>query len=96
MAQVGEQQVAHLDTRLLIVNKTLVSTMNALAHLRYLVAILTELSSCVACLTSGMLSHKENVDALDKYMRVLADHMVNPLVFLPDGLHHILVKVKMM
>ena len=96
MVQFGTHQKAlnNLDAGLIIANKTLILMMNALVHLRYLVPILTDLCTGLTCLTSGVQSLLGNADVLYKHMKVLASHMVNPLVVPPDDLHHILVQVK--
>ena len=54
-------------------------------------AILTDLHIGVRHFTSGILSIKENVDAIYKYTSVLTRHVV---VVAQDDLCHMLVQVK--
>ena len=51
-----------LDTRLLIFNKTLISTIKALSHVRYMLSVLSEVHTSVTQLTLGILSLKEGID----------------------------------
>ena len=72
-----------LDMRHLI-NQTLGVTMNAVNHLHFSVAILTVMCTGVTCRTTGVISLKENVDALHEYMKILASHLANLLTIPPD------------
>ena len=96
LVQVGDHQEAlcELNTRLLNLNKSLMSTMQAVFYLKYTVTVLADVCIDVTHLTSGILSLKENVDALYEYLRILASHKVNPLMVPPVDLFNILVKVK--
>ena len=96
MVQVEEHQEAlyGLDTRLLILNKSLMSTMQTVSHLRYTITVLTYVHTSVIHLTSDILNLKENVDTLHEYLRELASNKVNPVIVPPVDLHNILVKIK--
>ena len=69
-----------LHKRLVIVNKTLLATINAVSHLSFSMAILTDIHTSVTFLTLGLISSKETVDTLYEYIRVLARHLVNPII----------------
>ena len=64
MVQVTVHQIMlhELDTRLLIMNKTLAKTLRAVTNLKYMVAILTDIQTAPNWLTLGILGLKENVD----------------------------------
>ena len=68
--------------------------MKAVSYLRYPVNILTDVCTSVTQLTYSILHLKENKNTLYEYLRVLANHKLNPLIVLPDDLCDILVKVK--
>ena len=96
MAKVGEHQESlyELDTRLLFLNKMLMSTMQAVSYPRYCVTILTDIHLGIILLTSGILGLKENMDVLYEFLRVSASHKMKPLIVPPDNLCNILLKVK--
>ena len=73
LVQVKEHQEAlyKLDTKLLIVNKSPMPTMQVVSYLRYTVAVSSELCTGVTHFTSGILSLKENV-ILYEYLVALA------------------------
>ena len=52
-----------LDTRLLIFNQTLISTMKSLSHDRYMLSVSTDIHTAITRLKSGVLSLKEGVDS---------------------------------
>ena len=70
------------------------ATMNAVNNLSFSVAILTDIHIGVTCLTAGLISLKGNAHILYKYMTLLAIHLGNYLIFPPDDLARILLKVK--
>ena len=97
MVQVGEHQefLYELDTRLLILNKTLfMFTKQTISYPMCTVTVLTDVHMGITYLTSSILILKGNVDALHEYIRVLASHNVMPLTVPPLDLHNILVKIK--
>ena len=83
-----------LATTLFILNKNLMSAMQVVSYLRCTVPLLTDVHTGVTCLTSRIISSKENVDALYKYLKVLGSHKVNSFIVPPVDLHNIVVKVK--
>ena len=95
MVQVAAHQnmLYGLDTKLLIMNKTLVKTLRALTHLKFTVAILTDIQTAIHWLTSGILGLKENMDSFYEYLCMLASHTVNPLIIPPHELRKILIKI---
>ena len=78
-----------LDGKLLIFNKTSVSTMHAVTHIRYMASVLNDIITAVTWLISGILSLKEGVDSLYEYMCILAT-----LIVLLSELRNILLDVK--
>ena len=69
-----------LNAKLLIFNNTLVKTMEALNYLHCMTTLLTDICTIVTRLTLGNFSLKEGVESFYKYMWVLPNHEVNPLV----------------
>ena len=69
-----------LDTRLFIINNTHLAIMDAVNHQCFSVTILTDICSCVTCLSTGLISLKENTDVLYEYLRMLASHLGNLLI----------------
>ena len=57
MVQAHDYQgvLCELDTRLLIINKTLIVTMKALSHVWYLLSVLTDVCTAVTWLIMGIL-----------------------------------------
>ena len=68
MAQAGEHQIAlyKMDTRLMVLD--LLSIIQAVLYLRYIVAVLRGVCTSSSLLTSGILSLKENANALYGYL----------------------------
>ena len=95
MVQVSENcsVLYELDSQFPILNKTLKSTMETVCQLCSTIAIITDNQTGTRLLT-GLLSLKENVNALYKYMGVLASHLVNPLIVPLAELKTTLVHVK--
>ena len=69
---------------LLIINKTLLDTINAFSHLCFFVIMLTDVCTGLICLIKALISLKENIAVLYEYKTVLASHLVNPLIVPPD------------
>ena len=92
MVQVHEHQgdLYELDTKLLIFNKTLISTMKALSHIWYILSVLTDVHTAVTQLMSGILSLKEGVDLVYECMCALRESPNCP----PSDLRKILLDVK--
>ena len=66
-----------LDTWLLLINNTLISTMEAVSHLHFMVALMTDTCTSITRHTTGLNSLEENVDTL-------ASHPVTPHI-VPHG-----------
>ena len=96
MMQVCKQHgvLFELVTRLLIFNKTLISTMKALSHVRYILSILTDVCTSVPQLTLGIFSLKEGIDSFCGYMCVLACHEVKSLIVPSSNLRIFLLHVR--
>ena len=75
-------------------NKTLVRTLRAVIHHKYMVMILTDIQTALNWLILGILGLKENVDSFHEYLCMLASITVNPLTMPPDELRKVLIKVK--
>ena len=68
--------------------------MQAASYLKYTVAVLTNVFTCVTLLSSGIVSLKENVGALYEYLRAMVSCKVS-LLFVPQvDLSNILIKLK--
>ena len=82
MIQVQEHSgvIWELDIKLLVFNNSLAKTMEALKYLHYMTTVLTDICTTITRLTSGIFSFKEGVESFYKYMQVLANHEVNPLI----------------
>ena len=96
LIQVGEHQEAlyEMDTRLIILNRTPMSSIKTFSYLRYPVVVLADVHTGVTWLTSGILSLKWNVNALYEYLHVIASHKMNSLIVLLVDLSNILVNIK--
>ena len=96
MVQIAAHQniLYELDTKLLIMNKTLVKILRAVTHLQYTVAIFTDIQTILNWLTLDILGLKENVDSFYEYLHMLASHTINPLIISPHELRQVLIKVK--
>ena len=59
-----------------------------------MVTIMDVICTDITRLTTGLICLKDNVDALYYCLRVLASHLINPLIIPPDELGNILIQVK--
>ena len=80
-----------LGTRLSIFDKTLISTMKALSHVRHILTVLTDVCTAVTQLTLGIISLLERTHLSYQNMHVLASHEVNSLIVPPSDLRNILL-----
>ena len=96
MIQVWEHHgvLCKVNAKLLVFNNTLVKIMEVLNYLHYMTTLLTDIHTTVTRLTSAVFSLKEGVESLYKYMWVLANHEVNPLIVPPSELWFVLLDIK--
>ena len=57
-------------------------------------AIVNDIGILLAKLTLGVMSLKQNINAMYEYMRVLSSRQVNPLIIPPDSLRKVLTRIK--
>ena len=89
-----ETMLYKLDSKLMILNKTLQSVMVQLSYFRYENNLVDNMQMHINDLYTAIYALKEDIDALYEYMRVLSTQQLNPLIILPDILHQVLDQVK--
>ena len=75
-----------LDSKLMILNRTLQNVMVQLSYFRY--------ENNLIDIHTAIYALKEDINALYEYMRVLSTQQLNPLIMPPDILHQVLDQVK--
>ena len=83
-----------LDSKLMILNRTLQSVMVQLPHFRYENNSIDNMKMHINCIYTAIYALKEDIDALYEYMRVLSTQQLNPLIIPPDILCQVLDQVK--
>ena len=83
--------LTNLRVQLAQLNKTLIATLNEAKFIKYTIAVITDVRIILAKLTLGVMSLKQNVNAIYEYLRVLSSKQPDtPLVpnrpFLHDPL----------
>ena len=68
--------------------------LETVSQLHFTVATIADICTGIPKCTTGLLNLKENVDALQEYMRLLASHLGNPLTVPLDELRAIPAHVK--
>ena len=68
--------------------------MKGLNYSCYMTTLLTDTCTAVTRLISGVFSLKEGVESFYEYMKVLANHEVNPLMVPPSYLQGILLDIR--
>ena len=86
--------ITNLQVRMVEVNKTLIAALSDVKFVKYLVAIINDISIILAKLTLGVMSLEQNVNATYEYLRVLSSRQVNPLIIPPNSLRKVLAQVK--
>ena len=97
MIQAEEQQGAihELDERMLLINKTLWKTIGLVTvYLQHTAAISMDARATLSRLNIAILGLKQNVEAVYEYMRVMASHLINPVLLPPDKLRKVLSDVQ--
>ena len=96
MARVNRHEsiLYNLDSKLVILNKTLQSVMVQLSYFRYENNLIDNKQMHINCIYTAIYVLKENIDALYEYMRVLSTQQLNPLIMPPVILCQVLDQVK--
>ena len=89
-----ETMLYELDSKLMILNRTLQNVMVQLSHFRYENNLIDNMQMCINCLYTAIHVLKEDIDTLYEYMRVLSTQQLNPLIIPPDILRQVLDQVK--
>ena len=83
-----------LDSKLLILNKTLQNVMVQLSYFRYENNQIDNMKMRINHIYTAIYALKEDINALYEYMRVLSTQQLNPLIMPPDILHQVIDQVK--
>ena len=89
-----ETMLYELDSKLMILNRTLQSVMVQLSYFRYVNNLIDNMWMHINRIYTAIYALKEDINALYEYMRVLSTQQLNPLIIPPDILHQILDQVK--
>ena len=83
-----------MDTKLLIMNKTLQNLMWTIDSIRYEYSVLQYFQARIYRVYTSLYALHGDVDSLFEYMRVLASQELNPTIIPPDVLKTILHKIE--
>ena len=83
-----------MDTKLLIMNKTLQNLMWSIDSIRYEYSVLQYFQARIYRVYTSLYALHGDVDSLFEYMRVLATQELNPTIIPPDVLKTILHKIE--
>ena len=89
-----ETMLYELDSKLMILNRTLQSIMVQLSYFQYENNLIGNMQMCINQIYTAIYALKEDIDALYEYMRVLSTQQLNPLIIPPDILCQVLDQVK--
>ena len=89
-----ETMLYKLDSKLMILNRTLQSVMVQLSYFQYENNLIDNMQMCINHIYTAIYALKEDIDALYEYMRILSTQQLNPLIIPPDILHQVLDQVK--
>ena len=89
-----ESMLYKLDSKLIILNRTLQNVMVQLSYFRYENNLIDNMQMRINCIYTAIYALKEDMDALYEYMRVLCTQQLNPLIMPPDILCQVLDQVK--
>ena len=87
-----ETMLYELDSKLMILNRTLQNVMMQLSYFRYENNLIDHMQMRINCIYTAIYALKEDIDALYEYMRILST--LNPLIMSPDVLRKVLDQVK--
>ena len=88
------EMLYEMDTRLLILNKTLQHLMWTVDALRYEHTVIHYFQTRIYCVYTSLYALCEDIDALYEYMRILASQELNPTIIPPDVLKTILHRIE--
>ena len=86
--------IYELHTHLIRINKTLIGVISEVKFIKFTIAIITDARSSVSRMMLGLITLRQNVDAVYEFMRVLTTYKVNPVMIPPYSLRLLLDKVK--
>ena len=89
-----ETMLYELDSKLIILNRTLQSVMVQLSYFQYENNLIDNMQMHIYHLCTAIYALKEDIDALYEYMRVLSTQQLNPLIISPNILRQVLDQVK--
>ena len=89
-----ETMLYKLDSKLMILNRTLQDVMVQLSYFQYQNNLIDNMQMCINHLYTAIYVLKEDIYAFYDYMRVLSTQHLNPLIIPPDILHQVLDQVK--
>ena len=89
-----ETMLYELDSKLMILNRTLQRLMVQLSYFRCENNLIDNMQMHINRLYTAVYALKEDIDALYEYMRVLSTQQLNPLIIPPDILRQVLYQVK--
>ena len=89
-----ETMLYELDSKLMILNRTLQSVMVQLSYFQYENNLIDNMQMHINHLYTAIYVLKEDIDVLYEYIRVLSTQQLNPLIIPPDILHQVLDQVK--
>ena len=88
------EMLYEMDTRLLILNKTLQHLMWTVDALRYEHTVIHYFQTRIYHVYTSLYALHEDIDALYEYMRILASQELNPTIIPPDVLKTILHRIE--
>ena len=88
------EMLYEMDTRLLILNKTLQHLMWTVDTLRYEHTVIHYFQTRIYHVYTSLYALHEDIDALYEYMRILASQELNPTIIPPDVLKTILHRIE--
>ena len=89
-----ETMLYELDSKLMILNRTLQNVMVQLSYFQYENNLIDHMQMRIYRIYIAIYALKEDIDALYEYMRVLSTQPLNPLIMPPDILRQVSDQVK--
>ena len=89
-----ETMLYELDSKPMILNRTLQSIMVQLSYFRYENNLIDNMQMHITRIYTAIYALKEDINGLYEYMRVLSTQQLNPFIIPPDILHQVLDQVK--
>ena len=88
------EMLYEMDTRLLILNKTLQHLMWTVDAIRYEQSVMQHFQTRIYCVYTSLYALRGDIDSLYEYMRILASQELNPTIIPPDILKTILHRIE--